>query len=296
MLDMFIGIGTAMVTPFSGGKTDMTAFENLVRLQIKAGTDALIVNGTTGEASTLTDGEMCALVECAKHLTAGKIPVIAGAGANCTLTAVRRARRMVQSGADALLCVTPYYNKANAEGLSAHFRAIADASDVPVILYNVPGRTGVDLPVQTAMELFRHPMIRGVKEASQDPKKIAQLIGGIGSGGYVYAGDDIMLLPMMSLGAAGGISVLSNAFPVEMRKISSSALDGDYERARSAHSRLLPAFSFCMSDINPIPVKALLSAMGLIQNELRLPLTPAGSEIMKKAESLLKAPEYEKNC
>lgn len=289
MDNLFFGTGSAMVTPFSGGKVDMNGFERLLKMQLDAGVDALIVNGTTGEASTLTDGEMCSLVECAKQIAGGKIPVIAGAGANNTLTAVRRARRMVRAGADALLCVTPYYNKANQEGLKAHFRAVADASDVPVILYNVPSRTSVDLSVETAMELFRHPMIRGVKEASQDPGKIAKLLYGIGSGGYVYSGNDDMVLPFLSLGAAGGICVMSNVFPKEMKCITDCALACDIAGARSAHNRLFPAFSFMKKDVNPIPVKALLAAMGLIQNELRLPLTPMDANGMKEAESIIKA-------
>ena len=289
MSKMFFGIGTAMVTPFSGGKVDLTAFEKLVRLQLEAGTEALIVNGTTGESSTLTDGEMCSLTERAKAVCEGRIPVIAGAGANCTRTAVRRAEQMIRAGADALLCVTPYYNRCNADGLLKHYLSIANASRVPVILYNVPSRTGVDLPVSTVTELFKHPMIRGVKEAKADPVKISELLYHIGNGGYVYAGEDGMLLPMLSMGAAGGICVASNAFPREMKKITQSALTKNFSAAKEAHEALQPVFSYLRSDVNPICIKALLSVMGLIENELRLPLTPMNAEGMKKAEELLKS-------
>lgn len=284
---MFCGVGCALVTPFRNGKIDTDAFEKLIDYQMEHETDALIVCGTTGEASTLTDGEMCDLIACAASRAAGRVPVIAGCGSNSTQTALRRAKRACEAGADALLAVTPYYNKCSRAGLMEHFTSIADQSPVPVILYNVPSRTGVNLSPEAALTLFRHPMIQGMKEASQDMTQVISLLRDAGDGAYIYAGNDGMFLPMLALGARGAISVCANIAPALTRRIAVSAFRGDYEDAREAHNRLLPLIDALFASVNPIPVKAALSLMGVIQNELRLPLTPLPKEEMKALETLL---------
>jgi len=284
---MFCGVGCALVTPFQNGKIDYDAFERLIDYQLENETDALIVAGTTGEASTLTDGEMCDLIACAVSRAAGRVPVIAGCGANNTLTAVRRAKRAAECGADALLAVTPYYNKCTQKGLIGHYTAIADQSPVPLILYNVPGRTGMNLLPETALALFRHPMIQGLKEASQDFLHIISLLKQAGDGAYIYAGNDQMFLPMLALGARGVISVTANVAPARVKAISRFAFDNAFDEARDAHNRLLPLTEMLFSDINPIPVKAALSVMGMIHNELRLPLTPLEKEKLVSLEALI---------
>lgn len=287
MTGMFFGTGTAIVTPFSNEKVDYQAFERLISLQLQAKTDALVVAGTTGEASTLTGDEKTELIGRAKAKCGGKIPVIAGAGSNSTKEAVQTAENMEKAGADAILCITPYYNLANQEGLKAHFTAVADAIGIPVILYNVPSRTGVSLEAETAAQLFRHPRIRGVKEAASDFEKAAKMTSLALDGAYVYCGNDIMTVSEMALGACGVISVVSNIAPGRMRAVTSACLSGDFARARKEYARLLPLIEALRADINPIPVKAALSVLGLIQNEVRLPLTPLSAKKMKALESLL---------
>lgn len=288
MTGMFFGTGTAIVTPFRHGKVDFDAFEGLIARQMKAGIDALIVCGTTGEASTLTEKEKTDLVMCAKAKTGGKMPVIAGAGANDTQAAVRGALLMEEAGADAILSVTPYYNLSNQAGLRAHFTAIADAISRPLILYNVPSRTGTCLEADTAAELFKHPKIPAVKEAASDFSKAERMTRLSLDGAYVYSGNDAMTVSLMALGACGVISVVSNAAPEGMKKVTDACLSGNYEKARRKNARLAPLMDAMKTDINPIPIKAVLSVMGLIQNELRLPLTPLSGEGMKKIEALVR--------
>lgn len=288
MTGMFFGTGTAIVTPFKNGKVDFQAFIRLISRQIRAKTDALVVAGTTGEASTLAESEKIDLVTCAKEQCADKIPVIAGAGSNSTKEAIQTAEIMEKAGADAILCITPYYNLANQAGLIAHFTAVADAVTIPVILYNVPSRTGVSLEAETAAELFKHPRIPGIKEASADFEKAARMTRLALDGAYVYCGNDSMTVAEMALGASGVISVVSNAAPKEMKNLTHACLNGDMEKAQRAHAFLTPLMDLMKLDINPIPIKAVLSVMGLIQNELRLPLTPISNENMKKIEAVLK--------
>lgn len=285
---MFFGTGTAIVTPFKNGKVDFQAFIRLISRQIRAKTDALVVAGTTGEASTLTESEKIDLVTCAKEQCAGKIPVIAGAGSNSTKEAIQTAEMMEKAGADAILCITPYYNLANQAGLTAHFTCVADAVTIPVILYNVPSRTGVSLEAETAAELFKHPRIPGIKEASADFEKAALMTRLALDGAYVYCGNDSMTVAEMALGACGVISVVSNAAPEMMRAVTSACLASDYERARRENARLHPLTDALKTDVNPIPVKAVLAIMGLIQNELRLPLMPLSADKMKILESILR--------
>lgn len=287
MTGLFYGTGTAIVTPFKKGKVDFPAFENLIKKQLNAKIGALIVCGTTGEASTLTENEKTELVLCAKSLCKGKIPVVAGAGANSTETAVKNAEAVEKAGADAILCVTPYYNMCSQAGLKAHFTSVADAVSLPVILYNVPTRTGVSLEAETAAELFKHPRIPAVKEAAADFSKAMRMTHLSMDGAYVYSGNDNMTLSLMAQGACGVISVVSNAAPVQMKRLTDACLSNDFERARKENADLMPLMDLMKLDINPIPIKAVLSAMGLIENEFRLPLTPISKDNMKKIESML---------
>lgn len=288
MKGLFYGTGTALVTPFKGGKVDFSAFETLIKRQLNAKIGALIVCGTTGEASTLTEGEKIELVGRARQMCAGRIPVIAGAGSNSTETAVHNAKAMEKAGADAILCVTPYYNLCSQEGLRAHFTSVADAVSLPVILYNVPTRTGVSLEAETACELFKHPRIPAVKEASNDFSKAMRMTNLSVDGAYVYSGNDNMTLPLMALGASGVISVVSNAAPCRMKRLTDACLSNDFDGARKEHTGLMPLMDQMKTDINPIPIKAVLSAMGLIRNEMRLPLTPLSGDKMKKIERWIK--------
>ena len=275
---MFCGIGCALATPFRDGRVDFEAFERLVQIQLDAGVDALIVCGTTGEPSALSDGETRELTERALSLAKGRIPVIAGAGANDTAEAVRRAKMQKDAGADALLSVTPYYNRANQDGLIRHFTEIADATDAPLILYNVPARTGVNLLPKTVETLLRHPNIQGVKEASSDMKQISELLRLCRDGCHVYCGSDELALPFFAMGASGAISVVSNVAPKLTRRIWAHVRQNDWIEARNAQDALLPLIQSLFSDVSPIPLKAALSMQGVCKDELRLPLTPLDAE------------------
>ena len=289
---MFCGTGCALVTPFCDGKVEFSAFEGLIERQIAAGTDALIVCGTTGEPSTLTDGEALELVRFAVERAAGRAKVIAGAGANCTRTAVRRAALLSGTGADALLCVTPYYNRANQEGLLQHFLAVADASRVPVILYNVPSRTAVNLLPETVTALLRHPRIRGVKEAASDIRQLAELLRLAGDGCHVYGGNDDLALPALALGASGMISVTANIVPKFYGRMVRAAMAGELAEARERFRALAPLNHVLFADVNPIPAKAALAELGLIRNELRLPLTPLNPTAAEALHTLLTDPAF----
>ena len=289
---MFCGVGCALVTPFCDGRVDFPAFEALLERQLAAGTEALIVCGTTGEPSTLTDGEALELVRFAVERTAGRAKVIAGAGANCTRAAARRASLLSGTGVDALLCVTPYYNRANQEGLIRHFQTVADASRVPLILYNVPSRTAVNLLPETVTELLRHPLIRGVKEASTDIRQMAELLRAAGDGCYVYGGNDDMALPALALGASGMISVTANVVPRLYGRMVRAAMNGALAEAREHFRTLAPLTRALFADVSPIPVKAALAEMGLIRNELRLPLTPLDQAATESLRELLARPAF----
>lgn len=270
---MFCGVGCALVTPFRGGEVDYAALNGLIERELAAGVDALIVLGTTGEPSTLTDGEMCEVARFTVEKTRGRAPVIAGVGANATPTAARRARLMREAGADGLLCVTPYYNRANQDGLRAHFTEVADATELPLILYNVPSRTGVNLLPSTVETLLKHPNIQGIKEASGDIGQMTELLAACGEGCHVYAGNDDQLLPALALGAQGVISVAANVAPQSMCEVVRAAQAGNWPQARREFFHLLPLIRALFCDVNPIPVKAALSMQGLMEDELRLPLT-----------------------
>lgn len=274
---LFYGSGVALVTPFSGGRIDLGALEALIHWQIDMLTDAIIVLGTTGEPCTIAPMERAALIERAVSCVAGRVPLIVGAGANDTRTAIACAEQAQALGADGLLVVTPYYNKASREGLLAHYWAIADSVDIPIIAYNVPSRTGMNMPPEVVAELLKHPMIRGVKEASGDIKQM-QRLAALCPGAAIYAGNDDQAYAMMALGARGVISVVANVLPTAMHEMAASYLRGDVELSREMQFALLDIADALFCEVSPIPVKAALSMMGRIEEELRLPLTPLEGE------------------
>ena len=274
---LFYGSGVALVTPFSGGRIDLGALEALIHWQIDMLTDAIIVLGTTGEPCTIAPMERAALIERAVSCVAGRVPLIVGAGANDTRTAIACAEQAQALGADGLLVVTPYYNKASREGLLAHYWAIADSVDIPIIAYNVPSRTGMNMPPEVVAELLKHPMIRGVKEASGDIKQM-QRLAALCPGAALYAGNDDQAYAMMALGARGVISVVANVLPTAMHEMAASYLRGDVELSREMQFTLLDIADALFCEVSPIPVKAALAMMGRIEEELRLPLTPLEGE------------------
>lgn len=280
---LFCGCGTALVTPFRGGRVDYDALENLIDWQLDSDIDALVILGTTGEPNTVTDAERPAIIECALNRVSGRVPVIVGAGSNDTRTAIRHAIEAQTLGADALLIVTPYYNKASRSGLIAHYEAISEKVELPVIMYNVPARTGMNLDPDTVAELARNANLCAVKEASGNLRQLMDLCAACGEGIALYCGNDDQVIPAMALGARGVISVASNVIPRQMHDMAASWLHGDAGRALDMQVEWLPLIRALFSEVNPIPVKAALHMMGLIENTLRLPLTPLDDE---KAEAL----------
>ena len=309
---LFEGCGTALVTPMKsspasgGGYTppavDYDAFTRLVRRQIAGGADALIVCGTTGESPTLTDEEKRNLfsiavseARAARRGDAGadgqvmqkSIPVIAGTGSNNTLRAIALSRMAEKVGCDGLLVVTPYYNKASPAGLVAHYTAIADAVSLPIILYHVPSRTGCRLPVEVCAALAAHPRIVGLKEASGQVDFAARVAGLCGDSLPLYSGNDDMTVPLMSLGGRGVISVVSNLYPGKVSRMCQAFREGDTATAARIQAELLPLCDALFADVNPIPVKAALSMLGLCQDALRLPLVPADERVREKLKQVL---------
>ena len=271
---LFRGSATALITPFLGGKIDFDCFEAMVDANICAGADALVVAGTTGEASTLSPDEQAALCACAVQAADGRVPIICGAGSSDTAHACALAKQMCRAGCDALLCVTPYYNKATTPGLELHFCSIAEAADKPIILYNVPSRTGCAMPLAVCRTLAAHPNVCGIKEASGDVAFAARIIAACGDTLPLYAGNDNLTLPLLALGAQGVMSVVGNLIPATMREICHAGLAGNTARARQAHLSALALMDACMAEVNPIPVKTACAMMGLCREEFRLPLCP----------------------
>lgn len=272
---LFRGLGTALVTPFRGGDVDWAAYDNLIERQIAAGTEALIVCGTTGEPAALTARERDALIRRAVEVCNGRCAVVAGTGANDTSRAIELSRQAQAAGADALLLVTPYYNKTTQAGLIAHYTAVADSVDLPMILYNVPSRTGLNLLPETAAALCRHGNICGIKEASGSISQIAELARLCGDEIALYSGSDDQTLPVLALGGQGVISVAGNVCPELMREITSRWFAGDMAGSRARQLSLLPLIGALFAEVNPIPVKAALSMLALCEADVRLPLVPA---------------------
>lgn len=285
---VFQGVGTALITPFLENGVDFSAFERLIEFQIQGGINALIVAGTTGEGSVLDPEEYRDLVACAVEKTKGRVPVIAGAGSNDTAAAIRKTKTACSLGADAVLLVTPYYNKTTQRGLTAHFRAIAEESEKPCILYNVPGRTGLNMLPETVAELSKHPRIVAVKEASGNLSQIARIRRLCGEEMTVYSGSDDQTVPILSLGGKGVISVVSNMLPGEMRALCDAWFAGNVQKAAEMQLQLLDLMNQLMLETNPIPAKAACAAMGLCENRVRLPLVPMEKKNEEKLLQLLK--------
>lgn len=263
-----------MVTPFKEGNLDEDAYLRLLERQLEGGCKALVVCGTTGESAALTDTERYRLLRLTVSNTHNRIPIIAGAGSNDTRTTLRLIRIAEEAGADALLLVTPYYNKTTQSGLLAHYAYLADRTALPILIYEVPSRTGVTIAPETMALLSRHPRIWGVKEAGTDLERLSDAIRLCDQDFAFYSGNDSLAVPMFSLGAKGLISVASNILPMEFGELCDSALRGEYTQAAESHYRYLELMELLFSEVNPIPVKEALSMMGLCSPELRLPLVP----------------------
>lgn len=289
---LFHGVATAVVTPFCEERIDIAAFDRILEQQLSAKIDAVVVCGTSGEASTLTVEEKTALWQHAANYLGGRAKLIAGIGTNDTRTSVALARLAKESGADGLLAVTPYYNKCSQEGLARHYEAIADATDLPLITYNVPSRTGVDLKPETCVRLMRHDRINGVKEASGSIARVAKLRSLCKDSFAIWSGNDDLIVAMMALGASGVISVLSNLRPHAVKAMTDACLRGDYQTAAKLQTDYLPLIDALFSDVNPIPVKAAMAALGICREEVRLPLCPMSEEARTRLHAaLLLCPE-----
>ena len=284
---LFQGSAAALPTPMRGDEIDFEAFERLIDRQIAGGAGALVVCGTTGEPASLSRREREWLTECALRRAGGRIPVVVGAGSNDTRAAAMLARQAQDAGADAVLSVTPYYNRTTQEGIAAHFTAVADAVDIPVILYNVPSRTGVNLLPETAARLAAHPNVCGVKEASGSAAQAAALARLCGDSLALYAGNDEMALPILALGGQGVISVAANVCPARMAALCARFFEGDVAGARAIQLRLDPLIAALFAEANPIPLKAALAMLGLCGEDVRLPLVPASRETRKKLREAL---------
>ncbi len=269
---VFTGSGVAVITPFTNDGVDLPALERLVDHQISSGTDAIVVCGTTGEAATMTYSERMNTIETVVRRVDGRVPVIAGTGANNTQTAITLGRDAVSAGADALLVVTPFYNKATQRGLVRHYEAVADQADRPVILYNVPGRTGVKCTAETYLALSAHPNIVGVKEASGDLALVQKTRELCPEDFSIWCGNDDETAPIMLLGGVGVISVAANVVPQEMVRLTHACLAGDFVTAGKLQLRLRKLCEALFWEVNPIPVKTALAMMGQCQEVLRLPL------------------------
>jgi 4-hydroxy-tetrahydrodipicolinate synthase len=284
----FTGVGTALVTPFTrNGDLDEKSVRRLGRRQIDAGIHFLVPNGTTGENPTLTLEERTRIVEILVDEANGQVPILAGAGGYNTKEVVHLADEMRKAGASGLLSVTPYYNKPTPEGLVQHFRAIADSTPLPIIVYNVPGRTGVNIDVNTLVRLAAIPNVVGVKEASGNVTQVCEICKAVPSDFLVLSGDDALTLPVMAVGGRGVISVVSNEIPKEMAQMVAAVEQNDFAAARTIHARIMPLMQINFVESNPVPVKAAMAAMGLLEEVYRLPVTSPRSESREKILAVL---------
>jgi 4-hydroxy-tetrahydrodipicolinate synthase len=288
MRTQFTGVGTALVTPFTrSGDLDEKSVRRLGRRQIDAGIHFLVPNGTTGENPTLSLAERIRIVEILVDEAAGKVPILAGAGGYNTKEVVHLADEMRKAGASGLLSVTPYYNKPTPDGLVQHFRAIADSTPLPIVVYNVPGRTGVNIDVNTLVRLSAIPTVVGVKEASGNLTQVCEICKAVPSDFIVLSGDDALTLPIMAVGGRGVISVVSNEIPKEMVEMTEAAERDEFAAARATHSRIMPLMQINFVESNPGPVKAAMAAMGLLEEVYRLPVTPPRAESKEKILAVL---------
>ena len=269
---IFTGAATALVTPLNENGVDYAAFEKLINWQIDEGIDALVICGTTGEASTLTDEEHREVLKFAAEVVNGRVPIIAGTGSNDTAYAIDMTKYACEIGYDAMLVVTPYYNKTTQRGLIAMFTAIADASTKPLILYNVPSRTGVNIEPATYAALADHPMIAAIKEASGNISKIVETAALVGDKLTIYSGNDDQIVPILACGGKGVISVLSNVLPKETSQMCHTFFKGDVKAAMDMQIKYLPLTNALFCEVNPIPAKAAMAALGFCENYVRLPL------------------------
>ncbi|HJC21781.1 MAG TPA: 4-hydroxy-tetrahydrodipicolinate synthase [Candidatus Butyricicoccus avicola] len=276
---VFTGAGVAIITPFtSTGEVNYDEFKKILDYQIDHGTDAIIIVGTTGESSTMTLKEHAEVVDFGCSYVAGRVPVVAGAGSNDTAAAVELTREAAKSGADAVLSVTPYYNKTTQRGLIAHFQAIADCSDCPVILYNVPSRTGLSISPETYKVLSEHPNINGSKEASGNFSLLAEAMHLCGDNMNFWSGNDDQIVPLMSMGGKGVISVLSNVAPAQTHKLTQLCLEGKFDEASRLQIDYMPLIKALFCEVNPIPVKKAMELLGWQVGDVRLPLVGVTAE------------------
>lgn len=285
---IFTGCATALVTPMTEeGSLNLPVLRELVEWQITQGIDALVPCGTTGESATLSAKEHCTVIAETVQAAAGRVPVIAGAGSNDTAKAQRLIRAAKRAGADALLLVTPYYNKCTQKGLVEHYTRLADTTDLPVILYNVPSRTGVNIGPEARVKLSEHPNIVGIKEAGTDFALISETIQACGSDLALYSGNDDLALPILSLGGCGVISVTSNLFPAEMHELCRAALRGSIGKARKLYYTLLPVMKALFCEVNPIPVKAAMETIGFPCGRCRMPLSELDGNYAENLRTLI---------
>jgi 4-hydroxy-tetrahydrodipicolinate synthase len=289
---MFTGTGTALVTPFRmDGSLDEPTLRRLIDRQIDAGIDFVVPCGTTGESPTLTHEEHLRVVEIVVELAKGKVPILAGAGGYNTAEVIAMARELAGLGADGILSVTPYYNKPTQEGLFQHYRAIAGAVPLPIILYSVQGRTGVNIEPATVKRLAQIENIVGIKEASGNVSQMAAILNAVPEDFIVLSGDDAITLPIISLGGRGVISVVSNEIPAEMSQLTRAALQGDFQAAREIHRRYHPLMEVNFVESNPIPVKAAMAEMELLEPVWRLPLVAPKAENQARIRAVLESLE-----
>jgi len=284
---MFSGTFTALVTPFRTGEVDVEALEGMVEFQIQHGVSGLVPCGTTGETPAMSEAEDRVVVETVVRVANGRVPIVAGTGSNSTDMAIKYTRMAQEVGADASLQVAPYYNKPTQEGLFRHFAAIAESTDLPLVLYNIPGRTGVTISAETMARLAEIPNIVGVKDSTLSMNMVADVISRCGEDFSVLSGDDPMTLPLVALGGRGVISVASNVAPGVVSDMVRALLEGDWERGRELHYELLPLFRALFVETNPIPVKTAASLLGLCSDEMRLPLVPMEGENLRVLQETL---------
>jgi 4-hydroxy-tetrahydrodipicolinate synthase len=285
---MFKGSIVAIVTPFKKGRLDEQALGNLVEWQIAQGTDGIVPCGTTGESATLTHEEHNRVIEIAVEAANGRVPVIAGTGSNSTAEAIQITQHAKKVGADAALLITPYYNKPTQEGLYLHYKAVAEKVALPIVLYNIPGRTCVNLLPETVERLSKIKNIVAIKEGASSIAQVCEIIERCGDKMTVLSGDDGLTLPMLAVGAKGVITVTANIEPAGMAMMMDAFEKGDLERAKQLHYQMYPLFSILFIETNPIPVKTALALMGKTSGELRLPLCPMGEDNLEKLKKHLK--------
>ena len=285
---VFTGCGTALITPFKGGEIDYAAFDRIIEEQIESGVDALIAAGTTGEPATMTWEEHLAVIKHVAKRAAGRVPVIAGTGSNSTKEAVEAAKACRDSGAAAQLVVTPYYNKTSQEGLIAHFLTIADSDTLPVVVYNVPSRTGINIEPMTLKTICEHPQVVAVKEANGDVAQALEKLRLCGDLAVFYSGNDDLIAPLMACGYQGVISVLSNVIPRETAEMTHLLLKGETAKGAAMQLKYLPFIKALFSETSPIPCKAAMAMMGKCDEELRLPLVPMQPNPRARMESIMK--------